>query len=470
MSVVAAVTAILDSVFIEVLGTPTGLWRAGGSATTHNYTLDAAATGLIVIYYDDSNQLVTAATWTATLAAAQPMTALTSRGTGDTNIRIFHLWPLSFGTASGAGVISLTLSANAQPTGILPLSIKGWAGARPSESGQSGTNLDNPPSFNLTAGPNSLIIHGLCSSLSGAEVHFAPGETRILDGNAGGATVLRWAASTFKTAIGGTVSVDCTGFGTGSIPPRFAESAVALSPVVAGARPAYGSAGTTTSSATLAGAQNMIYPTTVTVGDLLIYAAFGRTGDTVNLATLALAAAATSAGWQHAPASPFQSASGATALLCAWKIANGTEGGTTLTGGITGAGGATNDTFYGRMFSFTAGNGFYATPIEDDELLTPTGTGTSFVQPSLSGAGINRLAVAINFIGSGSVIAGAYTGATGGTWTERADTAANNGSPTEIQVQTAPVDPYDISGGTMTLASSNFCFTFGLLLRPVNLL
>ncbi len=233
-----------------------------------------------------------------------------------------------------------------------------------------------------------------------------------------------------------------------------------------GARPAYSSAGTATSSATLTGAKNMVHPATVTVGDLLIYAAIGR--NTNANATLALAAAATGAGWLNVPGSPFQSSSGNTALLCAWKRATGSEGGTTLTGGITGGGGTTSDTFYGLMFRFTAADGFHATPIEDDEMLAPT-TGATYTGPSLTGTDVNRLAVAINFLSSATAVASAFSGATGGTWTERSDTAANNGAATEIEVQTAAVDAA-ISGGTMTLGASNFCYTFGLLLRPADVI
>ena len=220
---------------VAILGTPTGLTRAAGAATTFNYTLvNSTVDGLIVLCFDDNGQGFTSATWTATGQTAQTMFAAVERTAGTTKFRIFRLAAPTFG-ATGAGVISVPMSATTATSGIIPISVTGWdgtggAGGNAVATGRasvSGGELDPAP-FTLTGVvAGSLIIHGVCAGDSTVQIPFAAPEIEILDA-AGPA--LRWAVAQHVSAVGGDVTLD-----TGSLSQtsRIAEGAVALAPDVA---------------------------------------------------------------------------------------------------------------------------------------------------------------------------------------------------------------------------------------------
>ena len=163
--------AIVAGKGIEILGTPAGITRAAGAAspTPLSYTLvNNTVNGLIVFCYDDNTQSFTGATWTATGQSAQSMVGATELVSGATKFRIFYLPNPTFG-ATGAGVISVSVSPIAASNGIIPVSISGWngvaiTGGRASASGGE----TNPAPFSLLGvAANSLVLHGVCGSSSG---------------------------------------------------------------------------------------------------------------------------------------------------------------------------------------------------------------------------------------------------------------------------------------------------------------
>ena len=135
--------------------------------------------------YDDNTQSFTGATWTATGQSAQSMLGATERVSGATKFRIFYLPNPTFG-ATGAGVISVSVSPIAASNGIIPVSISGWHGVAITEGRASASGGEtNPAPFNLLGvAPNSLVLHGVCGSSSGNTIPLTP-ETVVIEGALG---------------------------------------------------------------------------------------------------------------------------------------------------------------------------------------------------------------------------------------------------------------------------------------------
>jgi hypothetical protein len=234
-----------------------------------------------------------------------------------------------------------------------------------------------------------------------------------------------------------------------------------------GAMPAFGSAGTAFSTATLAGTHQPLRPATIALGDLLICAAFGK--NTNNDVALSMHVNMASAGWQHVGASPYAHTNGGRVLLVAWKIADADDvanQGTAVPGGIVATGGATSDGLYARCFRFTAANGFHSSPIVGPTHADPGDVSdTSITMPGVTPSGPNERAVCI--IGfTNQVSVSPATGESGGNWV--ADVNASSGtSISGMAVQTSDQSGGGgISGGTATADGSCQAVAVGFALRP----
>ena len=229
-----------------------------------------------------------------------------------------------------------------------------------------------------------------------------------------------------------------------------------------GATPAFGSAGTTTTSTVLAATHSIAHPATVSAGDLLLCLGFGRNNNADS--NLAMHASMSGAGWAHLTGSPFVFSIGGRVLLIAWKIAAGTEGGTSIPGGIVGSGGTTSDGFVGVCQAWTAADGFRtANPFESIGTIAEV-SATSRTMPTVTPTGTNRRAVAIVTVGAGAQAMASATGESGGDWVEVNDVEAVN-----AQIQTQSSDQSGggaISGGTTTTAGGASGFVLGFALVP----
>ena len=183
-----------------ILGTPVQLWNAVASTShTYSYTPVAGANGLIVIAYGNNGQTFTSCTW-----GAQTLTALPLQSNGNTRCQIFYL----YNPTAGAGTITVVSSTNSM--GILPISISGWSGTTPIQSGANGADGTNIPALSLTGVlPNSLIIHGVATShpLTVTNLTWDASETELIDADPGPG-VVRMGAAWKQSVTGGTVTVD----------------------------------------------------------------------------------------------------------------------------------------------------------------------------------------------------------------------------------------------------------------------
>ena len=217
--------ALTSAEGVAILGTPTALWDASTTNTLHiySYTLDPAATGLVVIAYADSGQTFTLCEWDPIGTPAVAMTALTARSNGNTRCQMFYLLGPIPGT--GAGTVRLSASL-ADAMGIVPISIKGWNGTAPIETGQA-AGSGSPPGLTLASVvPGSLVIHGLCAGTFDATMSFTGvGEVALVNVSQSN---LRMGASQLVSAAGGSVVVGST-LSTG----RYADVAAAFPPASA---------------------------------------------------------------------------------------------------------------------------------------------------------------------------------------------------------------------------------------------
>ena len=222
MSILAGALTSVEGVAIR--GTPTALWDATASNPhIYSYTLEPGATGLVVIAYADSGETFTSCEWNAVGPAPVAMTALTARSNGNTRCQMFYLFNPSPGT--GAGTVRVLASLGGA-MGVVPISITGWGGAAPIETGQAAGSAGSglPPPLTLASVvPGSLIIHGLCAGTFDAAMSFTGvGEIALVNVSQSN---LRMGASRLVSAAGGSVVVDST-LSTG----RFADVAAAFAP------------------------------------------------------------------------------------------------------------------------------------------------------------------------------------------------------------------------------------------------
>lgn len=232
-----------------------------------------------------------------------------------------------------------------------------------------------------------------------------------------------------------------------------------------GATPVYGSSGALYASASLPATHVPNYPATVAAGDLCLAVGWGKTSAPLTeAATVALSATATSAGWAAVTAQ-IQSGDGSCALLVAWRIADGDEGGTAMEGGFVMDGAATADLALAIIHRFTAADDFAADPIEDEA--TSEATSATYSAPTITPGDVNRLGVAIAAFNDDGENATAFTGASGGVWVQRSDAPSSLGSDGTLNLQTADLSAGDaISGGSTTLASSCLQLKLKLALVP----
>ena len=221
----------------------------------------------------------------------------------------------------------------------------------------------------------------------------------------------------------------------------------------AGALPAFNSAGTVETSATLAGTFDVAIPAHAN-GDLLILQCLCR--NTNNNGALT---SINTAGWtQFGGAGNTYGGTQNARMGAGWKIGNGSE----TVVNVTLAGGTGTDLRRSRVYRFTAANGFAATPVQFISTAT-TGTAATVNMPTVNPAGaLNVLAVALIGLSNTSTHASA-TGESGGDWTEAvAESTGTNGA---IAIQTsAQTAGAQISGGTAAVTSSNYvAIGFGLV-------
>ena len=229
-----------------------------------------------------------------------------------------------------------------------------------------------------------------------------------------------------------------------------------------GALPAYSSASTAVSSATLAATHAVNYPATVTAGDLLIAVAVGVNQN--NNADVAMHADLIAAGFEQLIKDSTDG--NAVTGLIAWKRAVGTEDGTSIANAFTGSGGTTTDGIRTQMYRFTAADGFHAEPAVDVHIHTDgEGFDAAVAMPTVTPTGINQLAVAI-IVAFGNFTASSSTGESGGDWTSNVSAAANNCG---LHVQTSNQSGGgSISGGSAAFGGSVLPLAFGFALRPAD--
>lgn len=243
-------------------------------------------------------------------------------------------------------------------------------------------------------------------------------------------------------------------------------------PAAPGAMPAYSSNGTVTGTNVLQATHSLVYPATITAGDLLILVAWGQESGAGP--TLTLHADAISAGFTNITGSPFTntgSAAGDYQLLVAWKIAGGGEDGTTLTNAVTATGGTSTDGFHGFIFRMTAADGFAAMPIEsivsdlDNASLAQSQGG-----PTITPTDVNRRGVSIMAGNNDPTGVGVYAGASGGTWVEAFESNSTFGvGGMFIQIQTCDLSAGNaISGGTMTWTGGTNVIQVAFAAVPAN--
>jgi hypothetical protein len=221
-----------------------------------------------------------------------------------------------------------------------------------------------------------------------------------------------------------------------------------------GGIPAYNSAGTLFTNATLAATYSVNIPTH-TSGDLLLLLVHLRNtnADTTTLTV-------NTAGWSTASGNMY-GGTNTSRLGLAWKLGNGSE--TSVS--ITATGGATQDRIQARVYRFTAANGFASPPVANITAGV-TGNSANGSMPTVTPSGTNRLAVALIAHADSSTIAAA-TGETGGDWTEPiAEDAGTNGT-IGIQVSNQSGGG-SISGGTATFGVFGVWITLGCALVPAN--
>jgi hypothetical protein len=141
-------------------------------------------------------------------------------------------------------------------------------------------------------------------------------------------------------------------------------------------------------------------------------------------------------------------------VIVARKIAAGTEDGGAMVGGITVIRGSSNCVVFATILRFTNSAGFAATPIEAVETSAQNGAGP-LTGPSVAAGGTHRLAVSILGASGDGDLASTYSGASGGTWTERVDIGTITAGDAGIHVQDASLDGGGtISGGSMSVSES----------------
>lgn len=217
-------------------------------------------------------------------------------------------------------------------------------------------------------------------------------------------------------------------------------------------------AGTLVSSATLTGSRNINIPTHVN-GDLLVLVCgMFNTNLDQNFTSI------NTAGWTQAGGANNEYGTGTRAAVgFGWKIGNGSETAVNVTIG----GGSGTDRFLGRVYRFTATNGFANPPIQNIGTQVTSGSSTSMGMPSVTRVTPNDLALAVCAAYSSTTMAAA-TGETGGNWTEVVgESAATNGT---IGIQRSAYTGATISGGTSTLGTAGIKTTIGCSIVPASIL
>jgi hypothetical protein len=224
--------------------------------------------------------------------------------------------------------------------------------------------------------------------------------------------------------------------GSDSLSCRISELVPSSTP---GETPAYSSAITTGGSSTLPNTHSVTLPTELAAGDLIIIACVLRNDEANGSATI------NEVGWTEFPGNPYGTHKARLALF--YKISDGTESGSVS---ITGAGGTTNDLFYGHAFRFTASDGFAASPIE--AIAIAGGSGTPLNAPTVTPTAANRLAVFIAGTSLQQSSIGSVTGETGGDWVQQYRLATQVGGDGTVCLQTSDQS----SGGAISGGSVEF--------------
>lgn len=150
---------------------------------------------------------------------------------------------------------------------------------------------------------------------------------------------------------------------------------------VVGAQPAYANAASATRTNLLSGVFTLINPPTVNAGDLLV-AQMGVRTSAGNREVVT-----GNAGWTAFPGNPYGAITNVRQVLY-YRVATGSEGGQSLTFSVSNTG-TTLGLLLGRIYRFTAANGFADPPIE--AITNSAGTDSTMVGPPLTPGGTNRL-------------------------------------------------------------------------------
>lgn len=209
-------------------------------------------------------------------------------------------------------------------------------------------------------------------------------------------------------------------------------------------------------SGTATGAQSIAVPTNTNgSGDLLLLVAHARASNSNGTVT------SLTAGWTQLGGAGNVYGSGITKFAIGWRFADGS---TTVSATFGGTG---TVRFQGRVYRFTAANGFNSTPIQ--AISGPGGgsSGTSATFRSVTPTGINELAVHITTIGN-SVNTVSSTGESGGDWAQAiAESSVTNAT---IDIQTSDQSGGGaISGGSVAISDGNVWTNLGFTLVPATI-
>lgn len=245
-----------------------------------------------------------------------------------------------------------------------------------------------------------------------------------------------------------------------TLTPSATSGSVTVTANGTGVLPVYRAAGVVANVGGLAATVNVPCPAGVVAGDLLVAQIHIRNSPGDGAATTA------ASGWNAFAGNPYGSNSSRQALF--WKLALGTESGTTVAFAATGT--DTKARAQGQMYRFTSELGFNASPIVDD--VGRSGTASPMLAPTrITPTGRNQLAVCMcSVAGAVSDLGQPLTGAAGGTWAPRVQSKlSDSDSGVTIQMQTSnQTGGNAIVGGSRAFTStpgSNWT-TVGFCLLP----